>query len=351
MQFRVGVLVETKVNKDFVVKATGKGQGTLTVMSVYYGLLSEKETKCNNFNLSVTVKDEPFAKAPEGAKSTVNITICARHLRSFDSTMSILDVSMMTGFSPDIDELNKLTNGVDRYISKFEMNKEATDKGTLIIYLNKISHKEDECLKVMAHQFFEVGLIQPASVTVYDYYSPESRCTKFYHMEEGSNLLGKICQAEVCRCAEENCFMQQPIGVVITAKLRLEMACLSGVDYVYKATLTGMQTSESFDNYVMTIQQVIKEDTDVAPLGNKRNFISHIKCHKSLKLKIGRDYLIWGVTSDLWNQPSGFAYIIGKETWIEWWPNEGECQDPEHRNICDDFFEFSDNLDQVGCPT
>ncbi|KAG8441479.1 hypothetical protein GDO86_007007 [Hymenochirus boettgeri] len=222
---------ETRINKDFVVKAKGKGQGTLRVMSVYHALVTEKERKCNNFELSVKVKKEKNEKPPEGAKSMVSIEICAKYLKDVDATMSIIDVSMMTGFSPDADSLDKLMNGVDKYISKYEINKGANEKGTLILYVDKISHTEEECVKFYAYQFFEVGLIQPASVTVYDYYTPESRCTKFYHMEEGSALLGRICQADVCRCAEENCFMQQHIEGKITALRRMEMACEPGVDY------------------------------------------------------------------------------------------------------------------------
>ncbi|XP_056426204.1 complement C3 [Hyla sarda] len=343
---------ETRLNKEFIVKAQGKGQGTLTVMSVYHALVTEKEKECKNFDLTVNVKEEHLVRnAPEGAFQTLSLEICARHLKENDATMSILDVSMMTGFAPDVDSLNKLMKGVDKYISKFEYNKEATDKGSLIIYLDKISHKEQECIKFNVHQIFKVGLIQPASVTVYDYYTPESRCAKFYHVDKDSSLLGTICQNDVCRCAEENCFLQQQLEGEIDAAERLERACAPGVDYVFKARLEEIQKNVNYDNYVMTIVSVIKEGTDENVLDKKRNFVSHIKCRKALNLKQGRDYLIWGVRGDLWDQPSGYSYIIGKDTWIEWWPNDRECQNPENRNQCDDFADLSDNLEINGCPS
>ncbi|KAM4676613.1 complement C3-like [Discoglossus pictus] len=341
---------ETKVNKDFLVKAKGKGQGTLTVVSVFHAPVTEKDTSCNDFDLSVTLKEEAFVRRPEEAKRTVSITVCFKYLKSFDATMSIIDISMMTGFSPDINELNKLNNGVDKYIAKYEINEGATDRGTLIIYLEKISHTEEECLKIYTHQLFEVGLIQPASVAVYDYYSPESRCTRFYHVNKDSALLGKICVDAVCRCAEDNCFMQQQLeDDDITAELRLNMACKPGVDYVYKATLTEIEPNDSYVVYVMMIEQVIKEGTDEATQGKTRNFISHAKCRDSLNLQIGQDYFVWGTTSDLWNQPSGYSYLIGKDTWFEWWPNERACQDPEHQKICDDFDTVSRELELAGC--
>ncbi|KAM9312103.1 A.superbus venom factor 1-like [Gastrophryne carolinensis] len=342
---------ETKINKPFEVTATGKGQATLTVMSVYHALVTEKERQCKNFDLSVKVEQEPFAKRPEGAKSTISVEICTRFLKNTDATMSIIDISMMTGFSPDIESINNLMKGVDKYISKYEINKGATEKGTLLFYLDKVSHEFDECVKFHAHQIFEVGLIQPASVTVYDYYTPENRCTKFYHLEEGNKLLGRICHNDVCRCAEENCFLQQQIDAKITAEYRMERACGVSVDYVYKARVDKIEPSDNYDNYVLTITRVIKmgtDDIDVAKDG-QRNFVSHIKCRASLNLKIGRDYLIWGVHGDLWQQPSGYSYIIGKDTWIEWWPNKRECQDEKNEKYCDDFAILSENLEQHGC--
>ncbi|KAM4749201.1 complement C3 [Rhinophrynus dorsalis] len=342
---------ETRVNKGFVVTAKGKGQGTLQVISVYHAIVTEKERKCNNFDLKIKVKDEPLVKRPADAKSTISIEACFRHLKPVDATMSIIDFSMLTGFTPDIESLNKLSKGVDKYISKYELNKGASEKGTLILYVDKISHAEEDCVKFYAHQIFEVGLIQPAAATVYDYYTPESRCTKFYHVDEDSALLGKICKGDLCRCAEENCFMQQQLDIDITAELRMEKACEPGVDYVYKAKLIKIEHNDNFDNYVMQIITVIKEGTDQGSQGNTRNFISHRKCRAALNLVENRDYFIWGVTTDLWEQPSGYSYIIGKETWIEWWPSERECQDPQHRQVCDDFDTVSENLEIVGCPT
>ncbi|KAM4038580.1 A.superbus venom factor 1-like [Anomaloglossus baeobatrachus] len=317
----------------------------------YSVLMAQKEKKCNNFDVSVTVKDEPNVRSPEGALSTVSVEICARHLKGSDATMSVLDVSMMTGFAPDIESLNKLKKGVDKFISKFEINRESTDKGSLIIYLDKISHREDDCIKFNVHQVFKVGLIQPASVTVYDYSSPENRCTKIYHVDQESKLLGKICQNNVCRCAEGNCFLQQQLEDKMNAYIRFERACAPGVDYVYKTRLEEIQSSDNYDNYVMKIISVIKGGTEKRVLDNQRNFISHVKCRKALNLKTGHDYLIWGVSEDLWQQPSGYAYIIGKNTWIEQWPNERECQKAEFTELCDELNQFYEELELGGCRT
>ncbi|XP_073510484.1 complement C3-like [Phyllobates terribilis] len=342
---------ETFINEGFQVKAEGKGQATLTVMAAYYEFVTEKENECNNFDLSVTVKDEPNVQSPDGALGTVSITICFRHLKPVDATMSILDVSMMTGFSPDIEDLKKIKEGVDRYISDFEMNKGEHDKGTLIIYLDKVSHTEEECLKVNAHQFFSVGLIQLASVSIYDYYTPESRCTKFYHKDEGDKLLSTLCQGDMCRCALGNCLMAQQTGENFSAKDRFYKACEAGMDHAFKVTLLEAQYGKDYDRYVMYISQVFKTGTDAAAQGNRRDFISHKKCRETLKLKEGLDYLIFGKSRDLWQSDTlSYSYVIGSDTWIEWWPNDRQCQEPEYEDLCEIFHTVSEELEMFGCP-
>ncbi|NXL54489.1 VCO3 factor, partial [Podilymbus podiceps] len=290
---------ETKLNEDFTVKAEGTGKGTMTVVTIYNAKVPDKDNKCDNFDLRVQVEDVKTYKE-EGVFRSVKITICTRYLDNVDATMSILDVSMLTGFSPDLQDLKRLTEGVDRYISKFEIDQARTDRSNLVIYLDKISHKAEECFSFKAHQRFQVGLIQPAAVTVYSYYKIDDRCTRFYHPDKNSGQLSKICYGDVCRCAEENCFMRHKQDEPITVNQRIQRACEPGVDYVYKVKLVAMEHLPSHDNYIMTILSVIKMGTDEDPAGGNRTFVSHQQCRDALSLQMGQDYLLWGLASDLW---------------------------------------------------
>ncbi|NXF41823.1 VCO3 factor, partial [Nyctibius bracteatus] len=291
---------ETKLNEDFTVKAEGTGKGTMTVVTIYNAKVPDKDNKCDSFDLQVQVEDVKAGKEEEGVIRSIKINICTRYLDNVDATMSILDVSMLTGFFPDLQDLKRLTDGVDRYISKFEIDQAQSDRSNVVIYLDKISHKAEECFSFKAHQRFEVGLIQPAAVTVYTYYKIDDRCTRFYHPDKDGGQLSKICYGDVCRCAEENCFMRQKQDVPITVNQRIERACEPGVDYVYKVKMVAREQSSSHDNYIMTILSVIKIGTDEAPAGSNRTFVSHQQCRDSLRLQVGQDYLLWGLATDLW---------------------------------------------------
>ncbi|XP_045632664.1 complement C3 [Ursus americanus] len=339
---------ETKRNENFEVTARGKGEGTLSVVTMYYAKL-KNQASCKKFDLRVDIQRAlEDVKRPQDAKSTMILNICTRYLGDQDATMSILDISMMTGFSPDLADLDGLSIGVEKYISKYELNKAFSSKNTLIIYLEKISHTHEDCISFKVHQYFNVGLVQPGSVRVYSYYNLDENCVRFYHPEKEDGLLSKLCHQDMCRCAEENCFMHQVDKV--TPEYRLDKACEPGVDYVYKTRLLRKEPSDDFDDYIMVIEQIIKSGSDEVRVAQERRFISHIKCREALKLQEGKHYLMWGVSSDLWGEKPNISYIIGKDTWVELWPEAEECQDEENEKQCRDLASFTEDMIVFGCP-
>uniref|UniRef100_A0A673VEQ9 NTR domain-containing protein n=1 Tax=Suricata suricatta TaxID=37032 RepID=A0A673VEQ9_SURSU len=338
----------TKKNENFVVTAQGKGQGTLSVVTTYYAKLKAKQT-CKKFDLRVTLRQAPEdVKRPQDALNTMILDICTRYLGDEDATMSILDISMMTGFSPDTGDLDMLSTLIDTYISKYELNKAFSQKNTLIIYLDKISHEHENCLIFKVHQYFNVGLIQPGSVKVYSYYNPDENCIQFYHPDKEDGLQSKLCHRDMCHCGEY-CFMHQ-VNKKVSLDDRLDKACEPGVDYVYKIRLLKKELSNDFDDYIMVIEQIIKSGSDEVQAGQERRFISHIKCREALRLQEGKHYLMWGISTDLWGEKPNIKYIIRKDTWVELWPEAGECQDEENEKQCQDLANFTENMVVFGCP-
>uniref|UniRef100_A0A8C7E4H5 Complement C3 n=1 Tax=Naja naja TaxID=35670 RepID=A0A8C7E4H5_NAJNA len=340
--------VETKLNQDFTVTASGDGKATMTILTFYNAQLQEKANVCNKFHLNVSV--ENIHLNAMGAKGALMLKICTRYLGEVDSTMTIIDISMLTGFLPDAEDLTRLSRGVDRYISRYEVDNNMAQKVAVIIYLDKVSHSEDECLQFKILKHFEVGFIQPGSVKVYSYYNLDEKCTKFYHPDKGTGLLNKICVGNVCRCAGETCSSlnhQEKIDV----PLRIRKACETNVDYVYKTKLLRIEEQDGNDIYVMDVLEVIKQGTDENPQAKTHQYISQRKCQEALNLKVNDDYLIWGSRSDLLPTKDKISYIITKNTRIERWPNEDECQEEEFQKLCDDFAQFSFTLTVFGCPT
>ncbi|XP_056621769.1 complement C3-like isoform X2 [Triplophysa dalaica] len=314
------------LGQDFNVTAQGTGTATLSVRMLYYAKPAETINNCKNFDLTVKLKQE---KEPSyvGALESYTLTLEFFYQMDTDATMTILDVGLLTGFIVDEGDLRELTKGKDRFIQDFEMNKVLSERGSLIIYLDKASHREIERIVFRMHKMIDAHL-QPAGVTIYEYYSPDSRCTKYYHPERQDGTLLRLCQGDVCLCAEEKCSLQK--NEEIPEDDRWVKACESTMEYVYKVKVEAMNLTVYSDIYIMKVLSVLKPGTDEDVEGNERIFMNHPSCRKSLDIKIDKTYLVMGKFIDMPQINDRWQYILGEHTWIEYWPTREESQIPEY---------------------
>ncbi|TKS69007.1 Complement C3 [Collichthys lucidus] len=338
------------INQDVDVIARGTGEATVTMVSLYYALPKEKESDCQNFNLSVQLIPDKMGENEKIYKLKIEVLY---KNKEHDATMSILDIGLLTGFTANTKDLDMLAKGHARVISKYEMNTALSERGSLIIYLDKVSHRRPEEITFRVHQTMKVGVLQPAAVSVYEYYE-QTPCVKFYHPERRSGELMRLCRNDECTCAEENCSMQKKGK--ISNDLRTEKSCettpTSKIDFVYKVGLENFEDGLSTDIYTMRVLEVIKEGSyDVGPQGKLRTFLSYPHCRESLDLVKGKHYLIMGTSKDIHrdDENNSFQYVLGERTWIEYWPTNAECQIEEHRQTCVGLEEMQQQYALFGC--
>ncbi|XP_029287432.1 complement C3a.1 [Cottoperca gobio] len=338
------------INQNVQVTATGTGEATVTMVSLYYALPKEKVSDCQRFNLSVQLLPEKMDE--EEKIYRLRIDVLYKDMNS-DAPMAILDIGLLTGFTVNKNDLDLLSKGRARTIAKYEMNMDLSEKGSLIIYLDKVSHTFPEEITFRVHQTMKVGVLQPAAVSVYEYYD-QTHCVKFYHPERKAGQLMRLCRNDECTCAEENCSMQKKEKISNdqrTAKV-CESTQTSKIDFVYKVKLEEYTDGLSTDVYTMRVVQIIKEgNSDVGPLNKLRTFLSYPHCRESLDLVTGKTFLIMGTSQDIHrdDQHQSFQYILGERTWIEYWPTDGECQIDEHRPVCLGLEEMVQQYDLFGC--
>ncbi|XP_051992807.1 complement C3-like [Xyrauchen texanus] len=341
---------KVQMKNIFNVTAKGTGTATLSVFTLYYAKPVVKEADCKHFDLSVAMNPEHNAKY-QGAIESYKLTVKVLYKsQTNDATMTIMDISLLTGYKVDEGDLAELATGKDRTIQKFEMDKELSERGSLIIYLDKVSHKEHERISFRIHKMNNVGLLQPAAVTVYEYYSPDARCTKFYHPEKKDGALNRLClNKEICQCAEENCSYQKKNNV--DEDLRSDKACEAGMDYVYKVKVVKMDLSQHSDFYKMKVEKVLKEGSDEEVEGQERAFLGHPKCRESLLLQEGKSYLIMGKSIDLPKLGGRIQYILDEQTWIEYWPTREESHTAQYRESYIGITTLENKLQTEGCST
>uniref|UniRef100_A0A3P8SN04 Complement component c3a, duplicate 5 n=1 Tax=Amphiprion percula TaxID=161767 RepID=A0A3P8SN04_AMPPE len=313
------------INKDIKVTATGTGEAMFRMVSLYYALPKEKKSDCEMFDLNVQVHPVKLGEDERIYKLQIEVMFKDKQ-RS--TTMSILDVGFPTGFTFNKDDLDRLSKGRARIISKYEMDKVLSDRGSLIIYLDKISNVRSEEISFRIHQDMKVGILQPAAVSVYEY-NNKKHCVKFYHPERRQGELLKLCTAKECTCAEgkQNYYY---ITNVLPLELRLnKKKQYSKVQTIYRLSF---KDALSTDIYTVRVLEVVKEGTtDVGPQNQLRTFLSYQHCREALDLKQNKTYLIMGTSKDI---HTASTYVLGERTWIEYWPTVAECQTDEYRATC-----------------
>ncbi|XP_042256198.1 complement C3-like [Thunnus maccoyii] len=338
------------INQNVKVTAEGTGEATLTMVSLYYALPKEKESDCQQFNLSVQLLPEKMEDDEKTYKLKIEVLFKDKER---DAKMSILDIGLLTGFTVNTKDLDSLSKGHARTIAKYEMNTVLSERGSLIIYLDKVSQEHPEEIAFRIHQKLRVGVLQPAAVSVYEYYE-QTRCVKFYHPERTAGKLLSLCKNTECTCAEENCSMQKKEGITNhqrTAKL-CETTPTSTIDFGYKVRVENFEHVGSTDIYTMQILEVIKEgSSDVDPEGKLRAFLSYPHCRDALDLEPDKTFLIMGTSKDIFydDQEESYQYVLGERTWIEYWPTNADCQTAAYRRTCLGIEEMIGIFEDHGC--
>ncbi|XP_045049056.2 complement C4-A isoform X2 [Desmodus rotundus] len=390
LQFSLG----SKIN----VKVGGNTKGTLKVLRTY-NVLDMKNTTCQDLQIEVTVmghveytmaanedyedyedykdaespgfaRDDPGAlsqpvtplqlfegrrsrrrreapKAEDEQEARVQYTVCIwRNSKVGLSGMAIADVTLLSGFHALRADLEKLTSLSDRYVSHFE-----TEGPHVLLYFDSVPTAR-ECVGFGAVQEVAVGLVQPASAVLYDYYNPELKCSVFYGAPAKSKLLSTLCSADVCQCAEGKCPRQRRAlerGLAEDYGYRMKFACYyPRVDYGFQVKVLREDSRAAFRLFETSVLQVLHFSKDAqATAGQTRNFLVRDSCR--LHLEPGKEYLIMGLdgsTNDLKGQPQ---YLLDSNSWIEEMPSERLCRSTRQRAACAQLQDFLQEYGTQGC--
>lgn len=384
--------LDNKIN----VKVEGNTKGTLKVLRAYNVL--DMNTTCQDLHIEVTVVghveytmeanedyedyygeeapgeailgDDPEALAQpvtplqlfEGRRNRrrreapkagseqdfrVQYTVCIWRSGKVElSGMAIADITLLSGFHALRADLEKLTSLSDRYVSHFE-----TEGPHVLLYFDSVPTTR-ECVGFGAVQEVAVGLVQPASAILYDYYNPESKCSVFYGAPSRSKLLSTLCSGDVCQCAEGKCPRQRRAlerGKQEEDGYRMKFACYyPRVEYGFKVKVLREDSRAAFRLFETSISQVLHftKDTKATP-GQTRNFLVRASCR--LRLETGKEYLIMGLDGATFDLKGDPQYLLDSNNWIEEVPSERLCRSTRHRPACVQFENFLEEYSTQGC--
>ncbi|XP_038624132.1 complement C4-like [Tachyglossus aculeatus] len=395
--------LQFSLGNDIRVEVGGNGKGMLKILRQFH-VLEEKNSTCLDLKMEVTVTgyvqysqdadddyayyeeeagevkpapaDDPSVPGPEPSVTPLGLFEARRRRRRREapglgdggggqddpqvlynvciwregraqlSGMAIADITLLSGFHAQESDLEKLKGLSDRYVSEYE-----THGPHVLLYFDQVSRTK-ECVAFRAVQEVPVGLVQPASAVLYDYYEPARKCSVFYSAPTQSKLLSALCAGSVCQCAEGKCpRARRPLQREEDDEdgYRMRFACYSPrVQYGFLVQVLRAESKAAFRLYEAKITQVLHYTEDHQAAENQtRSFLVRSSCR--LQLEPGKGYLIMGpdgLTKDQHHNPQ---YLLDSETWIEELPAPRLCQATRHRETCARLHDFLEEYGSQGC--
>eukprot|EP00794_Sanderia_malayensis_P016274 gene16274-17915_t len=237
----------------------------------------------------------------------ITVDVCATHKFANGSSMTIVDVGLLTGFKPDQKSLKALlSKDQNPRIDHYEENDRS-----VVFYLGKISNTKKTCITFVTKRVFSVGDLLPVPVKVYDYYEPSDSCTVFYGPKANSQLLGTICDDDdECQCSQGTCADEPTTNAIVLKK----KACLDA-DFVFTGVIKAIEDQNSWERVAVRVEKIHKKGKFDYSVGGKLHVYKTKACVYP-ELKVNKKYLIM--------LKDGIKYVIDKEAFILAWPDHSK---------------------------
>ncbi|XP_010868154.2 complement C4-A [Esox lucius] len=382
---------QVKPGSQITINTVGEGNGTVTVVHTYR-TLEGIGMFCDLYSFNVSVEgevtysknkddvpelddyynyeaeengnpgDEPMSRmewfdlrtrrkrhAPqeEERESSLVYSVCVGLTSAISIGMVNVDISLLSGLKPIIQDLEENVKGTEKYIDHYDVT-----PNKVFLYFAKIT-EEPQCVHFRVKQLSPMGLVQPGAAVVYDYYNPERRCTVFYSAPQKSNMISKICQDSVCSCAEGACPKRKvTYSKDMEKETRRSFACFSPiVNYVYMVKIVKSYDDGVFTHYTTLLTKILQTSKDMVQSGAQRNMIKRKACDE-FDMKTDRNYLIMGrdrSISDISDHSGNPVYLLSNEMWIEEIPDERKCQATKNRKACNMLKNFMEQYELSQC--
>uniref|UniRef100_A0A803VQQ0 Complement C5 n=1 Tax=Ficedula albicollis TaxID=59894 RepID=A0A803VQQ0_FICAL len=319
-------LLVKRLNLDMDVKVSYKNGGPLNLF---------KLTEDNFVGRTMTVNDLYVSTGSSTGIATVNVSVyrpSAREPRS-GSAHAVMDIGLVSGVEANPEDLSTLASGVDQLIADYEIK-----DGHVLLQIDSVPAHKFLCVGFRISELFQVGMLNPATFTVYEYHAPDKRCTILYN-PYGNEKLVRLCEGDECKCMEAECGkVQERLDRSISAESRREAACQR--DTAYGKGLS-LPLSPALKCLFAAKHLVQIRAAAFAQKNNEITFVKKKTC-TDVELSPGEQYLIMGkeALKISIGYSFRFQYPLDSSTWIEWWPSSAACTScQEFLNTMDDFAE------------
>ncbi|XP_071948255.1 complement C3-like [Antedon mediterranea] len=305
-----------------IIKCKGEGVAQAQVEVIYNTPAATPGEECAFYIFAQMVQ---LQADPSSETKRYRLEVAVKYQKELNgqTDMAIVDVGLLTGFTPVQSTLDNLVDSVEYPVERYEN----VDR-KVVLYLKTLTSNLTT-LPFHVEREFIIGNAQSASVTVFDYYFPEKKCTAFYNPFDDQTELRQACEGDICVCASGACPICGRSEVEKASPDKLEdLACgsKSEIDYVFEAVALSVDTINGFITLNANVSRLKKgsdqfdevSDTE----GSPRLFIIKSSCPGCDVFKLGHKYLIMGKDGISYKEDgkTKLKYLLDSASYIEKWP-------------------------------
>ncbi|NWV88040.1 CO5 protein, partial [Machaerirhynchus nigripectus] len=177
----VGRTVTAPLQDDLYV-STGSSTGVATVnVRTVYNTIGTSEESCN-FELKIVPKRDD-GRIKQDGEPLGRLEACAKYRPSAreprsGSAHTVMDIGLVSGVEANPEDLSTASIqecGVDQLIADYEIK-----DGHVLLQIDSVPAHKFLCVGFRISELFRVGMLNPATFTVYEYHAPDKRCTILY---------------------------------------------------------------------------------------------------------------------------------------------------------------------------
>ncbi|NXX98271.1 CO5 protein, partial [Centropus bengalensis] len=155
---------------DDIYVSTGSSTGIATVnVKTVYNTIGTSEESCN-FELKIAPKRDDGKGREDGPLG--RLEACAKYRPGArepqsGSAHAVMDIGLVSGLEANTEDLSTLASGVDQLIEDYEIK-----DGHVILQIDSVPANNFLCVGFRISELFKVGMLNPATFTVYEYHAP-----------------------------------------------------------------------------------------------------------------------------------------------------------------------------------
>ncbi|NXP74793.1 CO5 protein, partial [Ramphastos sulfuratus] len=165
--------------EDDIYVSTGSSVGIATVnVRTVYNTIGTSEESCH-FVLKILPKRDDGHRREEG-EPLGRLEACAKYRPSArepqsGSAHAVMDIGLVSGLEANTEDLSTLASGIDHLIADYEIR-----DGHVILQIDSVPADHFLCVGFRVSELFKVGMLNPATFTVYEYHAPGMYCRFVY---------------------------------------------------------------------------------------------------------------------------------------------------------------------------